>query len=158
MVVAMTAGTISAFGQTTEDDFLLELNRFKLYNNCRPMMLVVEELPDDAKEIGLTRRRLLSATEARLRSARLYTDDYERSQGAYLYVNVLVVGRAFNLTVQYNKSLYDPLSDLFLTAATWTRGNTGAHGGDAGYIMQAVYEKIDEFLLAYLRVNEEDCN
>jgi len=156
MALTVASGTIVAFGQASGAEPSVE--RFRLYNNCRPMQLVIEHLSEDASEIRLTERRLQTATESRLRLARLYTDDYEHSQWAYLYVNVLVVGRAFNLTVQYNKSLYDPLSDLFLTATTWTRGSTGIHGGDAGYIMQAVSEKIDEFLLAYLSVNEEDCN
>jgi len=155
MVVAMTAGTISAFGQSAEGEAILD--RFDLYNNCQPMMLLVEELPDGAKEINLTKRRLQTAIEARLRSARLYTNDIEGAR-TYLYINVNLSGRAFSISVQYKKLLYDPISDFSVPATTWNRGIVGTHGGYAGYIVQLVSELVDDFLVAYLHVNEEDCN
>ena len=62
---------VSATGQ----DFETRLNRFKLFNNCKPMGLVVEELPDAAADIELTKERLVIAAESRLRGARLYTED-----------------------------------------------------------------------------------
>ena len=47
--------------------------RFNLFNACRPMRLVIQDLDDDATEIGLTREMLKAAAESRLRAARLYT-------------------------------------------------------------------------------------
>ena len=58
---------VAAPGQDSETT----LNRFQLFNNCEPMRLVVEDLSDDAKEIGLTTERLVVAAESRLRGARL---------------------------------------------------------------------------------------
>ena len=37
------------------------------------------------------------------------------------------------------------------------RGSTGTHGGDAGFILSAVSQHLDKFLVEYLRVNEENC-
>ena len=42
-------------------------------------------------------------------------------------------------------------------AATWETGNYGTHAGNAGYIMQIVSERLDRFILEYLRVNETAC-
>lgn len=33
----------------------------------------------------------------------------------------------------------------------------GTHVGDPGFILQSLSEKLDKFLVEYLRVNEEDC-
>ena len=49
------------------------LERFKLFNACRPMELVVEGLRDGAADIGLAKGALQAAAESRLRAARLYT-------------------------------------------------------------------------------------
>ena len=39
----------------------------------------------------------------------------------------------------------------------WETGSYGTHGGDADYILQAVSERLDRFILEYLRVNETAC-
>ncbi len=43
-------------------------------------------------------------------------------------------------------------------AATWETGSLGTHGGDAGFILQAVAEHTDKFVNEYLRVNDEACS
>ena len=80
---------------------------FQMYNACRPMQLVVENLSPGAAEIGLTREQLQSTVESRLRAARLYTEDLELSDAAYLYVNVNVFAQAFSISLKYNKRVTD---------------------------------------------------
>ena len=52
-------------------------DRFKFFNECRPMNLVVEDYDDndDAEAIGLTVARIRTLAESRLRAARLYDAD-----------------------------------------------------------------------------------
>ena len=57
---------VSATGQDAPTPY----DRFRLFNNCQPMRLAVEELPDAAADIKLTRERLVLAAESRLRGAR----------------------------------------------------------------------------------------
>ena len=76
---------------------------FELYNAGRPMDLLVESLGNGARKIGLSEESLQAAAESRLRAARLYTEDRKKAGDAYLYVNVNVVGRAFNVSLRYNK-------------------------------------------------------
>ena len=46
-------------------------DRFRLFNECRPMRLVVEEYDNDATAaIGLTEARIRTLAESRLRAAR----------------------------------------------------------------------------------------
>ena len=118
------------------------------------MYLLVERLSSDEADIGLTEARIQTAAEARLRSARIY-DDSVRSP--YLYIQVTVVGRAFNFDISFKKRLYDPVTDRRASATTWNLGGTGTHGGDAGYVLRALSEFVDTFVLDYLRVNEAAC-
>ena len=140
----------SSVGETYEE----RNNRFRLFSNCSRMDLVVENLPADAKKIGLTTEAIQAAVESRLRSARLY--DSERLV-PYLYINVLVVGNSFSVSVEYKKSVYDSLSGESMPATAWELSTTGSHGGDSGYILSTVSRNMDRFLLEFLRVNEKAC-
>ena len=61
-----------------------QLDCFNLFNWCEPIDLVVENLPEDAAEIGLTEERIQTLAESRLRAARLYDEDGE----THLYVGL----------------------------------------------------------------------
>ena len=128
--------------------------RFRLYADCRPMALIVEDLPGGVLTIGLTKEAIRAAVESRLRSARLYGSI---RTAPYLYVNVNVVGRAFSISLEFTKEVRDILSGDTGLAATWNVGSTGTHGGSANYIVSSVSRRMDEFLVEFLRVNEKAC-
>ena len=90
--ILLTASTVQAQAVSDAD-------RFELFNACRPMMLVVEELPSDAQTVGLTEERIQLAAESRLRAARLYTESREKANYASLYIGINVVGRAVDISV-----------------------------------------------------------
>ena len=127
--------------------------RFQLFNNCEPMYLIVEDVSDDAVDIGLTRERLQFAVESRLRSARLYTS----TPFPFLSVAVTVLGVAFNLNVQYFKQTVDVASGESYASPTWGRTSTGTHSRDPEFIVSALSGYMDQFLTEYLRVNEAAC-
>lgn len=139
-----------AVGDTIEK----ELDRFNLFGDCRPMRLIIETLDQDATKIGLTKEALQAAVESRLRSAQLYRSD---GLTPYLYVNVNVVGKAFSIGLEYNKKVYDHLSGLSNAATTWDMRSLGTHGENAGYILSSISQDMDQFLLKFLRVNEDAC-
>lgn len=141
-------------GRATQDDIDDWLDHFDLFNECRPMSLLVVGLSADAADIGLTEGRIQTMAEARLRSARIYDDSVNIP---YLYIQVTVVGRAFSDDVSFKKMLYDPVTDRRAPAVTWNRGGAGTHGGDAGYVLQVLSESLDRFVVEYLRVNEAAC-
>ena len=131
-------------------------DRFRLFNACRPMELVVEHLNDDAADIGLDKKALQAAAESRLRAARVYTEDPVRADFSYLYVNVTVTGRAFNISLEYSKWVTDEFGQSS-NAQTWHTGGTGTQGGNASYVVSSLSRELDTFLAVYLRVNEEAC-
>ena len=132
---------------------------FDLWNECAPIRLLVEGLPDDAADIDLTEERIQTLAESRLRAARLY--DAEARPYLYVRVGVLVSenrrGGAYSIEVSFQKYLRDGVSDRNGFAATRDIGSYGTHGGDAGFILQSVSEHLDRFVLEYLRVNETAC-
>ena len=142
----------AAIGQDTTS----RLERFDLFNACRPMRLLIEQLGDDEAAIGLAEADLQAAAESRLRAARLYTEDGAKANFAFLYVNAIVVGRAVNVFVHYKKVVIDAFGEDG-SATTWSIGSAGTHGGNASYVVSGLSQHLDEFLAAYLRVNEEAC-
>ena len=141
------------FPAHAQEDVESSVARFRLFNECKPMSLVVEKLNDYASTIGLTTDKLQVAVESRLRSARLY----DTAEVPFLYVNVHVVDQAFSISVDYEKLVFDSVSGESNKAKTWTTGSTGMHGRNAGYILSSVSRHLDQFLVEYLRVNEEHC-
>ena len=128
--------------------------RFELFNRCRPVRLLVEGPPESAAETGLRKDAIQAVVESRLRGARLYTNP--GSGGAYLYINVSVVDRAFRISLEYRRWVLDPVNDTSGSAATWHSGSIGT-SSDASQILSAVSQLLDEFIADYLRVNESHC-
>ncbi len=153
LVVLVGGGVYAAIGLAAAQDWREYRDRFELFNGCRPIGLLVETPSDDAAEIGLTRERLQTVAESRLRAARLYDGgtDYP-----HLYINVHVVGRAFHSRLNFYRPVDEPVSGLRGVAGTWERSSTGTNS-DAGDIVQDVSEHLDAFILDYLRVNEGSC-
>ena len=132
-----------------------DLDRFKLFNNCETTHLLVEDLGDDAADIGLTKERLQFAVESRLRGRRSFRSDIGSSA---LEVNIDVLGRAFNVTLHYNKILFDSVSGRNSFAVTWQKGMIGTHGSGADFIVSKLSALMDQFITEYLRVNESTCS
>ena len=139
--------------ETTQVEVEAKRNRFELFNECVEMRLVIEHLSDDAADIDLTKERIQTLAESRLRAARLY----EAVAAAYLYVRIGVAGNAFSTEVSFHKRVHDPATDLRLPVPTWSTGSLGTHGQEASFIMQGLSEHLDKFVLEYLRVNEKSC-
>ena len=152
-VTLIAAASLSLSGPARSEDVTTKVDRFELWNECLPMKLTVEFLPDDASEIGLTRERISTAVRSRLRAARLYS----ASALPYLYVNVNVVSSAFNISLEYKKLVSDIASRQTNAATTWSTSRTGTHGRDSGYILSFVSEHTDKFIDEYLSINEDAC-
>ena len=129
---------------------------FGLFNNCETMGLSIgyPMNNDVAEEMGLTRESIENLVEIRLRAARLYDDELG---GPYLYVIVFVVGSAFNIDVEYKRWVRVVDTGAEGIAPTWDTGSVGTHARDPKFILGTLSGLIDDFLLAYLRVNEESC-
>ncbi len=140
--------------ELTVDDVVA---RFNLFNHCAPMGISVGDVSSDAKGIGLTEYSLEASVESRLRAARLF-DANASSSSPRLVVRVRVVGPACGVDLEFNKMALDFASGEYLLATTWSRSSICTHGRDAGYVRSIVADFMDQFILEYLRVNEEACS
>ena len=140
------------------------MDRFQLWNHCRPVSLLVEGLHQEAEAIGLTRERIETTVRSRLRAARLYTpevfskDDNRPEVNAVLYVNINAGRLSYLISVEFWKWLNDPATGQSGRATTWDSGGAGTHGQDSGFILSDLAEHIDGFIDEYLRVNEKACS
>ena len=141
----------SAWGENVTD-----LDRFRLWNDCRPMNLVIEGLPAGGAGIGLTNEAVAAAVRSRLRAARLY-EAVEDPYLPYLYVQVNVFESAFDTRVEYRKVVADVATDQIGFGATWRVGRLGTHGWSPAFILSGVSQSMDEFIDEYLRVNSDAC-
>ena len=137
--------------------------RFELlFNECRPMKIVVEEFPypAEAADIDLTEAAIQATVELRLRSARLY--DADAYSHIYVYVNVVNVnlhGGIFERALQYRRFVYDAVAaESSLATTRYLGSEAGPHAGSAAYILVGIADSMDSFLVAYLRVNESACD
>ena len=142
----LTAASTSA-GEVSDYD------RFRLWNACSPMGLLVERQSDDATAIGLTMEAIEVAVRSRLRAARLYSDD----AWSHLYVNVNVIRSVYGTNVEYYKSVMDIATMLERRAPTWETDAVGMHGQDPNFILSSVVQHADAFIDEYLRVNADSC-
>ena len=128
--------------------------RFQLFNNCQQICLTVHELSDNAVKLGLTRKSIQNATEIRLRSAHLYDN---RPLNSCLSVGVYVFEQVFLAELGFRKRIFDRFSDHNGLALTWRTGKFERHGNRSELIMSHVSRLIDQFLVEFLRVNDEAC-
>lgn len=147
VALVLEVPTVAAEGASEND-------RFQLWNNCRPVGLVVERLSDQAKAIGLSKSRVATAVRSRLRAARMYAQDRAMTR---VYIDVQIHKRAMGITLEYWKTLKDGVSGAWGYAPTWQTGGIGTHGQNASAIISQVAEDTDKFIDEYLRVNADAC-
>ena len=150
------AGSLFVAASTAAEE-ASDYDRFQLWNKCRPMELVVEDLTDDATGIGLTKNAITVAARGRLRAAQLYTEDMDEAAWSDLIVYADVYSDAVTVGVIYRKIVADAATELIYPTATWEVLSTGIHGHSADFILSVVEGKATFFIDEYLRVNADAC-
>ena len=116
--------------------------------------MFVVELPDDAKEMGITKDRIQTTVESRLRGSRIYGE----SGPPFVYVNVNTKGSAVSIRVEFRPAVIRVGFEHLGFASTWNIASIGTFRENASYsIVQTVAEYTDKFINEYLRVNAPAC-
>ena len=124
-------------------------DRFKLYNLCAPIGMVVETLPGDALGRGLTEAQLEKLIASRLQAVDLYAAD------APTFLHVAVSRYAVQLG--YMKPVIDVASSETETIRTFSHSAEVRDGTAAGGILE-LSKLLDRFLVEYRRVNQPACD
>ena len=147
LAVLLLASALPAEGQ-------VEL--FEFFTECAPVSLGVLVQDDGDEPIGLTEDRVRTMAESRLRAARLHTPEIV-GNAASLYMSVIVLRNAYAYNVHIAKRRSDPFAGVTIPTILMGFPGIGTHGGDAGFIMQNLTERVDGLISDYLRVNGEYC-
>ena len=126
--------------------------------NYKHVAVLVEGLTGaDAGSMGLTKDRIQTRVELRLRSAGLIPGKASSKSKTYLYVLIGVVRKAHSISVRYRRGVSFITGDQQYrkSATTWNVASVGTHGGEAAYIINALDKYLDEFLNEYLKVNQK---
>jgi hypothetical protein len=125
----------------------------------RALFVLVEDLPDGAKTLGLTKEAIQTDIEPKLRLAgiRVVTqEDGRKLPGApFLYVDAHVMpsGEAANIDVELHQDvLLKRKDDLAVVVSTWSVGYLMSNP-TAQAIRDAIKDQVDTFLNAWLSVN-----
>ena len=127
-----------------------------LYANCERMDIVVEQMTDDAGEIGLQRSAIRNALEERIRAAGIY-HNLGPAGRQFISAGVMVVGSAFHIELALHRYVEDAGFGISGTVTVWSTGTTGTHGRNPTYIVGSLSRLIDGFIVDYLRANELAC-
>ncbi len=126
--------------------------------NYKYVAVGVERLTADEHKIGLTKDRIQTCVELRLRSAGLTPGNDSSKNATVLYVNINVQGDAFNIAVKYKRWVDFTTGDrrYGYVATMWDADGAGTYGTlGAAFIMNSLDGLLDEFLNAYLKVNQK---
>ena len=124
----------------------------QLFTRCAPLRVAIGFNLTNT-ELPLAEESLAKAAESHLRGARLLKPDADQ----FLSVDLNVVGSAFSLRIGLNSWIEDMGFGRGGNVLMWGTGATGTHGGDAQYLLDLASRHLDEFVVKYLRVNEEPC-
>jgi hypothetical protein len=116
--------------------------------------VVVEQLPEGARQLGLSEESLRTDVELKLRQNGITVTDVKGSQALlYVAVNVVQGGRAASLYVAVEKEARLLRDDsIFVTATTWSTAGAVANP-EAKFIRARVGDLMDQFLDAWLSMN-----
>ena len=145
---------------------------YEQYQNLREIgskfEVVIEDFAreKDIKKIGLTKERLRTVAELRLRKEGMTIVDEknreipadEKSEIPMVYINVNVVGLAYNINLMICEDvvLKRPSSVTWILAPIWGRSITGTHGGRSEEIISSLNMLLDGFFNDYYKANPKE--
>ncbi len=139
-----------------------DMAQFQLYTKCLGVHLRVEELPNSAERIRLTRNQIVRIVEDKLRAAKLLVPrEFTIEQGGdfhpILYVVVNVSRTAFSLGIELRKVVLDNYSEQEEYAVTWRIGVLGVHGFRNQFVLRMVDKYTGVFVDEWTKFNRSYC-
>ena len=128
--------------------------RFRLWNECRPMkvLLTVRHQTDGTKIVE--GRTLWTSVRDTLQAAGLYS----RESWEVVHTKAIVRKSVFTLTVEFRKAVEDHASLETGLSATWSAVVTEEYGGEPDRIIATLALVVDRFLKKYRTVNASACS
>jgi hypothetical protein len=122
------------------------------------LKVLIEEMSEEAKNIGLTRERIEARVNQSLRKAGITPVSAQADD--YLYVNVNTLDSSFSISISFERRIFYRSGGKWFTTigSTWHRSGTGiaqvaraARGAD--YILDRIAEYVEVFCNEFLKAN-----
>ena len=154
---------LSVTGQETDEQVMREIEAdqkryeaerktFRLLHNCDKVAFLIF-FSDDSNMKGLSKDRLKTVVESRLRGARLFREIFP-AVNPLLSVSVFANESWYGVDLNFQKLLFDPHSEITQPIKTWETRTTEKNNGNAEDVVGTLSRLLDEFIVEYLRVNE----
>lgn len=127
-------------------------------DSTEQLRVLIEELSEDAKKIGLTRDRIEARVNQSVRKSGITPvvpgPVAFGSSGGELYVSVSVSGYGFCITMFFVRRVFYNIGDRWFTyeGNTWHSLSIG-YSREADYILDVVGAKVEGFCNEFLRAN-----
>lgn len=118
--------------------------------------VIVADLNEDAKQLGLREQIISSKVELRLRQNGIIPiDTWSFERNFFLYIHIMVVGEAFSFEINIQRWVYYFIKnkEYSIFATTWKKGITGTHSNNESFILNKLLDGIDMFCNEFLKVN-----
>jgi hypothetical protein len=127
-------------------------------DNTTQLVVLIEELSEKAKNIGLARERIEARVNQLLRKAGItpVPADPKDDRVSVVYVNVNVVASgSFTISIFFERRIFYRSGDRWFTTLgiTWNRSGTGIAHSNADYILDRIAEHVEVFCNEFLKAN-----
>ena len=128
---------------------------FYLWTGCGDISVIVLV---DENTIGVRHADVENAVESRLRAAGVYADNRNNRRATLTVFTHFTASGAFFVEMWFTRRgvLHDEYG-FWGNSPTWHGNAYGIHGGRASEVMEAMRQRLDEFMNNYLRVNAPAC-
>ena len=118
-------------------------------NNFR---IVVENIKENS--LGITKKNIEDIAFMALFANGIKP---EKDNDNYLYININVVGMAFNISISFERTvsyIVNRKKYKNYGSRTWHKGFTGTHGQNKMFITDSLRELLDKFSIEYINANK----
>ena len=156
MLALLGTAWAESSGKTIKEDLVEKLDLFSLCPTEERMDLLVDELPEYAARAGLSRERIRSTIERRLRGARIYDKNADPLLHAQIILGEPDEGHIpfYSIELSYLHDLLAEHLGLSALAETWSTAGSGQ--GNAGSFLGHLNGFLDEFIFEYRRVRDSE--
>ena len=130
--------------------------RLQLFNDCRPVGLLVEDSYSEHSKIRLSEGHLQLRAERHLSLAGLYSrEEYD----SYVKFRVNVNQMTCTIVSAYFKPVFDEYGN-WAAVPVWNKFTYKYDGGEdvtSSLVASTLLEAVEEFIVEYLRINEPSC-
>jgi hypothetical protein len=125
-------------------------------DNTTQLQVLIEEITEAGRKIGLTGERIEARVNQSLRKAGITPVSLETGlSGGRLYVNVNVMANgSFGISIEFSRQVFYRSGDKWLTKSgyTWNQGMVG-YGPSRDFILDGVAEIVEVFCNEFLKAN-----